>query len=88
MTSDKKTTTEDNKKLHGHSCFGEPMYPLGINNMHMKSFWKSFLFSFFFLSSLLAAAQEVCDNGVDDDGDGLIDCYDGDSSADGACDDF
>ncbi|WP_370090369.1 FG-GAP-like repeat-containing protein, partial [Ekhidna sp.] len=54
----------------------------------MKSYWKSVLFSFLFLSSLLSAAQEICNNGVDDDGDGLIDCYDGDCSNDGACDDF
>lgn len=31
---------------------------------------------------------EICDNGIDDDGDGLIDCYDPDCSGDNACDDF
>ena len=28
---------------------------------------------------------EICDNGLDDDGDGLIDCYDPDCAGDGAC---
>ena len=54
----------------------------------MNSYWKSVLFSVFFLTTFLAAAQEICDNGIDDDGDGLIDCYDGDCSNNGACDDF
>ncbi len=54
----------------------------------MKSYWKSILVTLFSLSSLLATSQEICDNGTDDDGDGLIDCYDGDCSTDGACDDF
>ena len=31
---------------------------------------------------------EICDNGIDDDGDGLIDCYDPDCSGNLACDDF
>ncbi|MFZ6011699.1 MAG: FG-GAP repeat domain-containing protein, partial [Bacteroidota bacterium] len=33
-------------------------------------------------------AQEVCNNGIDDDGDGFIDCYDGSCSTDPACDGF
>ncbi|MBK9758814.1 MAG: PKD domain-containing protein [Flavobacteriales bacterium] len=35
------------------------------------------LLAFAFLGTLAANAQEVCDNGVDDDGDGLIDLNDG-----------
>lgn len=31
---------------------------------------------------------EICDNGLDDDGDGLIDCYDQDCTCTGQCDDF
>jgi large repetitive protein len=31
-------------------------------------------------------AQEICNNGIDDDGDGFIDCYDGDCANDNACD--
>lgn len=31
---------------------------------------------------------EICDNGIDDDGDGLIDCYDQDCTCTGQCDDF
>lgn len=33
-------------------------------------------------------ATEICDNGLDDDGDGLIDCYDQDCTCAGQCDDF
>jgi gliding motility-associated-like protein len=32
--------------------------------------------------------QEICNNGIDDDGDGLIDCYDPDCSGNTACSDF
>ncbi|UII25929.1 hypothetical protein LVD15_21910 [Fulvivirga maritima] len=44
------------------------------------------------LSLLLAAisgfAQEVCNNGIDDDGDGFIDCYDPDCSESEDCNGF
>jgi gliding motility-associated-like protein len=33
-------------------------------------------------------AQEICNNGIDDDGDGLIDCYDPDCSGNPSCSDF
>ena len=36
----------------------------------------------------LAACYEICDNGVDDDGDGLIDCYDPDCCLEAPCQDF
>ena len=36
---------------------------------------------FFFFISTATYAQEICDNGIDDDGDGLIDCYDSDCEA-------
>ena len=40
---------------------------------------------FFFLSN----AQEICDNGIDDDGDGLIDCFDADcQQSNNGCVDF
>lgn len=42
------------------------------------------LFLFFFCLCLSAKAQEICDNGIDDDGDGLIDLND---TADCNCDD-
>lgn len=29
--------------------------------------------------------SEICSNGIDDDGDGLVDCYDGDCFGDSAC---
>ena len=31
---------------------------------------------------------EICNNGIDDDGDGLIDCFDPDCTCTGQCDDF
>ena len=33
-------------------------------------------------------SQEFCNNGIDDDGDGLIDCFDGECSFDTLCEDF
>ncbi|MEM7297166.1 MAG: hypothetical protein AAF391_02740 [Bacteroidota bacterium] len=54
----------------------------------MNSYLKLFFILTFSFSSLLATSQEVCDNGVDDDGDGLIDCFDGDCATNAACDDF
>ncbi|MCW5907276.1 MAG: PKD domain-containing protein [Chitinophagales bacterium] len=40
------------------------------------------------LVCVTAAAQEICNNGIDDDGDGLIDCYDTDCYQNAACADF
>jgi len=43
---------------------------------------------FFLLMTLVtssAFAQEICNNGIDDDGDGFIDCYDGNCVNDSAC---
>ncbi|MGH1435399.1 MAG: M43 family zinc metalloprotease [Lewinella sp.] len=37
------------------------------------------------LSSCLTACEEICDNGTDDDGDGLIDCDDPDLADDCCC---
>ncbi|WP_109830617.1 gliding motility-associated C-terminal domain-containing protein [Reichenbachiella versicolor] len=54
----------------------------------MKSYRRILLFISFLLSSYLSIAQEICDNGVDDDGDGLIDCYDPDCSGNDACSGF
>ena len=59
-----------------------------ISTNTMKSYWKSLLFFTFFLTTFYLSAQENCSNGVDDDGDGLIDCFDGDCSNDNECDDF
>ncbi|MEI6410561.1 MAG: FG-GAP-like repeat-containing protein, partial [Bacteroidota bacterium] len=54
---------------------------------------RAFLPFLFFISFLLpqqtwAQAVENCNNGIDDDGDGLIDCYDQDCTCTGQCDDF
>ncbi len=40
------------------------------------------------VNSAALLSQEICDNGIDDDGDGLIDCYDDDCSGNASCDDF
>ncbi|WP_133259559.1 hypothetical protein [Pseudochryseolinea flava] len=34
------------------------------------------------------SAQEICNNSIDDDGDGFIDCYDKDCSQNTVCDGF
>ncbi len=49
-----------------------------------------FTLSFFLFFPLLSYSQAVedCNNGIDDDGDGLIDCYDQDCTCTGQCDDF
>ncbi len=49
---------------------------------------KLFLLSFLIANASLAQTAEICDNGIDDDGDGFVDCYDSDCSGDGYCDDF
>tara|TARA_B110000091_G_scaffold36264_1_gene38796 strand:- start:21408 stop:26768 length:5361 start_codon:yes stop_codon:yes gene_type:complete len=38
--------------------------------------------------AFISNAQEICDNGIDDDGDGLIDCFDGDCSGVTDCSTF
>lgn len=43
------------------------------------------LIVWFNLGAISAFSQEVCDNGLDDDGDGFIDCYDPDCSNNMAC---
>jgi gliding motility-associated-like protein len=54
----------------------------------MKS---GFPFNFLLIFVLLVPsvyAQEICNNGIDDDGDGLIDCYDSQCTTDPNCADF
>lgn len=43
---------------------------------------------FLFSTFQLAAQTENCTNGLDDDADGLVDCYDQDCTCTGQCDDF
>jgi hypothetical protein len=52
----------------------------------LKRFFLFFGISILFLG--FNQAQEICDNGIDDDGDGFVDCYDSDCSANGYCDGF
>lgn len=40
--------------------------------------WSALLFGLLFSSATMFAQDEICDNGIDDDGDGLIDCLDPD----------
>lgn len=48
-----------------------------------------FFFLLRFSPGILAQAPtEICNNGIDDDGDGLIDCYDQDCTCTGQCDNF
>lgn len=59
----------------------------------MKLFSTSFFKTWIFIASLgsgyLSVAQEICNNGIDDDGDGLVDCYDvGDCTGNAACANF
>ncbi len=56
-----------------------------INLTNMKR--TAFLSLLFTLFSLVAFAQvEICNDGIDNDGDGFIDCYDGSCANVGACD--
>ncbi len=48
-----------------------------------NSFVKMIAISLFFAS--YSYSQEICDNGIDDDGDGLIDCQDDDLANDCCC---
>ncbi|MBL6445581.1 gliding motility-associated C-terminal domain-containing protein [Fulvivirga sp. 29W222] len=47
-----------------------------------------FLFSALFLLAAVANAQEICDDGIDNDGDGFIDCFDPDCTGNSSCDGF
>lgn len=47
-------------------------------------YWSCVLF-LCFSTSLSAQTAEICGNGLDDDGDGLVDCYDPDCCGDAAC---
>ena len=38
--------------------------------------------------SVSGMSQEICNNGIDDDGDGLVDCYDADCSSSLDCENF
>lgn len=48
----------------------------------------SLLIPLFILLSLAAWSQEICNNGIDDDGDGFIDCYDKKCLNQSACTNF
>lgn len=46
------------------------------------------LFFLILLPATVLAQETSCSDGIDNDGDGLIDCYDPDCSGNAACDDF
>ena len=50
--------------------------------------FKKFLFILATLFGSTLHAQEICNNGIDDDGDGLIDCYDSQCTSSAACTGF
>ncbi len=57
--------------------------------MYLSRPFLSTLVCFLFFPLLsYSQAVEDCNNGIDDDGDGLIDCYDQDCTCTGQCDDF
>lgn len=56
---------------------------------NLSGYWKSVFFLAFVLAiSIGVSAQEICNNGIDDDGDGQIDCYDLDCIDQVVCDSF
>lgn len=52
--------------------------------------WKSFALQLILSFGIMnfAIGQEICDDGIDNDNDGLVDCYDDDCSNHVACTDF
>ncbi|MBK6263838.1 T9SS type A sorting domain-containing protein [Marivirga sp. S37H4] len=52
----------------------------------MKKILLLLVFPFLFFS--FTKAQEICNDGIDNDGDGFIDCFDSDCSGNSACDGF
>ncbi len=58
----------------------------------MKSYRNTFLTTLLASTFFVATAQEntptACSNGIDDDGDGLVDCFDPECAPLGTCDDF
>ncbi|MEQ9168947.1 MAG: hypothetical protein RLO12_22000, partial [Fulvivirga sp.] len=50
---------------------------------------KLFFVSAFVLAvGMVSQAQEICDDGIDNDGDGFIDCFDPDCANSSTCDGF
>lgn len=59
------------------------------HHAHRFVFFAVFFFWCNFSTVLSAQTPvEICNNGIDDDGDGLIDCYDQDCTCTGQCDNF
>jgi gliding motility-associated-like protein len=56
--------------------------------MRLVSNLKRAVFALAFFIPVLLFSQEVCNNGIDDDNDGLVDCYDPDCGGNAACSDF
>jgi len=61
-----------------------------ITKIELNSFIKKFVLGILliFLGFTTQAQETACSNGIDDDGDGLIDCYDDDCYGVASCADF
>ena len=58
-----------------------------MNKTKNNIYEKFQLIVFFSSISIFSFGQEICNNGIDDDNDGYIDCYDSDCSGNLLCDD-
>ncbi|MEM9337440.1 MAG: gliding motility-associated C-terminal domain-containing protein [Bacteroidota bacterium] len=80
----------ESKAYYITSSFGKLQNDQGMTNK-MKIFQKSTLFVLLFVLNFFSFAQEstiaLCTNGVDDDGDGRIDCFDNECSKLAVCED-
>ncbi|MFT7377715.1 MAG: hypothetical protein ACI88Z_001545, partial [Sphingobacteriales bacterium] len=64
------------------------MFKIFATNFRRLLICGLFTFAIAVIPNLIFAQSEDCTNGIDDDGDGLIDCYDGDCNGNSGCDDF
>ncbi|HTH57763.1 MAG TPA: gliding motility-associated C-terminal domain-containing protein [Cyclobacteriaceae bacterium] len=54
----------------------------------MKKNWLAVGVFVFLATAVFGQATEICNNGIDDDGDGFIDCFDGDCAGKSVCSGF
>ena len=61
--------------------------PYKINHLPIRYIF-SILIPFILFPIMTIYAQEICDNGIDDDSDGLVDCFDPECEGSAPCDGF